>query len=157
MKNADFMDKSATRVGSYEAFFSDALLKNGNGKEELVFSFDDNMYITLIIESSLSIDDVNISISISRDDGVYCYGTNTKFDNCMNICVENEKKQISFEFEKIQLLPGKYFLNFGLYDKNFKEYDVIWNAKKFYVKDENPNGEIGLFKMKHKWSCQEKI
>ena len=153
MKNADFMDKSATRVGSYEAFFSDALLKNGNGKEELVFSFDDNMYITLIIESSLSIDDVNISISISRDDGVYCYGTNTKFDNCMNICVENEKKQISFEFEKIQLLPGKYFLNFGLYDKNFKEYDVIWNAKKFYVKDENPNGEIGLFKMKHKWSC----
>ena len=64
-----------------------------------------------------------------------------------------KKKQISFEFEKIQLLPGKYFLNFGLYDKNFKEYDVIWNAKKFYVKDENPNGEIGLFKMKHKWSC----
>ena len=152
IKKADFMDKSATRVGSYEAFFSDVLLKDKNGKEELIFSLNDDMYVTLKIKTKLYLENINVSVSITRDDGVYCYGTNTTFDNQPPIDLDNNEMVIDFIFNKIQLLSGKYYLNFGLYDSTNKEFDVIWNARKFYVKDDNSNGEIGIFKMKHSWN-----
>lgn len=148
---SDFMDKNSTRVGTYEAFFSDLFLKDKNGNEEIIYSMDKDILIYIKIKSNINISDINVSVSVTRDDGVYCYGTNTKFDKLPSIQLDGEEKEIQFIFKNIQLLPGKYFINLGLYDQNYKEYDVIWSAKMFYVKTDNPSKELGVYKMEHDW------
>ena len=112
---------------------------------------DKDILIYIKIKSNINISDINVSVSVTRDDGVYCYGTNTKFDKLSSIQLDGEEKEIQFIFKNIQLLPGKYFINLGLYDQNYKEYDVIWSAKMFYVKTDNPSKELGVYKMEHDW------
>lgn len=57
----------------------------------------------------------------------------------------------SAAFINIRLLLGTYYINLGLYDGGYKEYDVIWNAQKFYINDADTNGESGVFQMEHQW------
>lgn len=145
-------DEGFTRVGNGVGKVTDIFLKNLRDDDNMIFSVGDSMEVRVKIKGKRKLQDTNISISITREDGVYCYGTNTRFDNCKGIDIEEKEKSITFIFDKICLLAGKYYINIGLYDKNFNEYDVIWQAKKFYIKDENPTGEIGIFRMEHRWS-----
>lgn len=150
-KKPKFLDKTCTRVGTRQGEFIDLSLRNMRNNDNFVFSFGDSMEIQIKAKGKVLLKDMNISVSITREDGVYCYGTNTKFDNYPSIDLDRAEKSITFCFDKMQLLPGKYYVNLGLYDNVFNEYDIIWNAKKFYVRDEKPNGELGIFRMEHRW------
>jgi ABC-type polysaccharide/polyol phosphate transport system, ATPase component len=145
------INKSATRVGTYECEFTGLYMKNKNGNEDVIFSIGDCIEIIISFKGNKVIRGANISVSITRADGVYCYGTNTRFDKCKDIEITLEENEIKFYFDNIKLLSGTYFINLGLYDSLYKEYDVIWRAKKFYIKDTNLNGECGVFQMEHHW------
>ena len=133
-------------------FFADVMIRNLKDSNEIIYSINDSMEICLKLRAIRNMENVNVSVSITREDGVYCYGTNTTFDNMPRIDVIFDKEyNLKFIFESIKLLPGKYFLNVGVYNDVNKEYDVIWNAKKFYIKADNYNKEIGVFQMQHKW------
>lgn len=146
-----FCDNNAIRSGSQKGVFTSLKILDKAGNECLVFNKDDSIIVELKFKAFEQINDANISVSITRQDGVYCYGTNTKFDKYDDLVIGSNEQTLFFELNNIKLLSNKYGLNIGLYDKKNIEYDVIWNAKMFYVKDNFANGEIGIFSMEHLW------
>lgn len=147
-----FLDRMACRVGNRDGEFVDVSLKNPRDGDNMIFYVGDSMEVLTKIKGNKKLPNMNVSVSITREDGVYCYGTNTKYDKYKTINLDEKSREIAFYFDNMQLLPGKYYVNLGLYDDKYNEYDVIWNAKKIYVKDEDPSGEIGVFRMEHHWS-----
>lgn len=74
--------------------------------------------VRVSFESKEEIDNFHFGVAIFREDGVYCYGPNTKFD-CLAI-KRMGRGRGSFEFEckELLLMPGIYYLSIAIWDKN---------------------------------------
>ncbi len=90
-----------------------------------------------------------IGIAITRIDGVSCYGTNTKIDHLSPFVLDNDGK-ISFNIEKLQLLPGEYYMDVAIQDDSGLAIDYWREAKKFRVISKER--EAGIAKLEHYWS-----
>ena len=146
-----FYEKDAIRVGNRKIEFTDIRLVDSNGKDSLVFISNDYMKIQLKCLSNEILDNVNISISIFRDDGIWCFGTNTFSEKGYNF-KSYELNDINLEFKNLPLYEGKYYINIGLYDENFMEYDQINIVKRFYIKSLHSEKEYGLMHIDHIWT-----
>lgn len=90
--------------------------------------------------------DTVVGISINRDDGINCYGTNTYIDNSQKLNVK-DNGIIEVIIDEIQLLEGDYTLDIALHDEYGAPYDYIRKSKKFSVYSEIK--DTGVFRLKH--------
>ena len=144
-----FCDKDAVRVGNRLVTFTGMRVKNIKQEESRVFKTGEKMVIELDFAPAQQALKGSISVSFSRDDGVYVYGVNTNQEKNM-ILNFDQTKTLKFEIDELQLLSGKYSINIGLYNVDEIDYDVIWNAVDFYVSSIQSK-EIGVYQQKHKW------
>lgn len=145
-----FCDKAAVRVGNHMVNFTNIQMKNASENECRVFKTGEKMIIDLDFAPTVKELKGSISVSISRDDGVYVYGVNTNQEKNMIIDFD-ETSHLRFEMEELSLLTGKYTINVGLYTIDELDYDVIWNAVDFHVSSIKTK-EIGVYQQKHSWS-----
>lgn len=78
------------------------------GKEKLSFETGDDIivYIKYIVDCEHA--EGSICFLVYRDDGVYCFGTNTYFEN-KQILNLKEYSILKITLKHIELLSGKYF------------------------------------------------
>lgn len=143
-------EKDNVRVGNGKIQFIDIKLIDSLGNSNSIFVPSSYMRIELKCLENEKVDDVNISVSIFREDGIWCFGTNTYSETGYNF-KSTELNSVSLEFKQLPLYEGGYYINIGLYDQNFKEYDQIILAKRFYVKSLYKTKEYGLMYIEHSW------
>ena len=61
-----------------------------------------------------------------------CYGVNSYTENEKLYEVVSERT-FELDFERINLLSGKYWLNVSIFSPDNEEYDVIKYSKQFYI------------------------
>ena len=150
-----FYGKDAIRVGNGKIQFTNIKFIDHFGNDSLIFVPNGYMKIQLQCLEEQILDKVNVSVSIFRDDDIWCFGSNTFSEKGYNFN-SKQLKNISLEFKELPLYEGKYYINIGLYDENFMEYDQIIRAKSFYVKSLYSGKEYGLMYIKHEWKiCNE--
>lgn len=88
-------------------------------------------------------------ISIYRNDGLLCYGTNTGADGFSAINIEGEG-EFTFSFKKLQLLNGIYYVAVCIADEKEVIIDYINEVGKFEVN--SSDRDIGVIRVDHVWN-----
>ena len=87
-------------------------------------------------------------IGIFRNDGVNCYGVNTKIDHISGLNLRS-KGTICFVVDANYLLPGVYTLDVALHTEEGFAYDYYRFAKTFQIYSER--SEAGIARLPHVW------
>lgn len=149
-----FCDKNAIRTGGEKVWFEDIKLKNKDGKDTIIFHSDDTMSMEMEIGSKIGEYMANIHVSICNENHLQFFGTNY-FSEKNSLLSIKEKRGVSFTFDKLKLLSGKYYISVGIYTKERELLDEIKYVKEIYVQSEFDSKETGVFHMEHSWEMME--
>lgn len=110
------MPEWGTREGTKEAIINDVVILNKNGlKTDKVVSGEEvtiRVYFTVCEE----INDVHFGVAIFREDGVYCYGPNSKNDGLSVKRLVKGTGYFQMSYKRFLLMPGVYYLSAAIWD-----------------------------------------
>ncbi len=136
------------RWGNGDARITKVNICNSDGDNETVFKTGDDIKIIIEYKAKGKLDDVVAGIGIFRNDGVNCYGTNTKIDQNEKINLKSSGKIIC-HISKMDLMPGEYKLDLALHTSDGFDYDYYKDAKTFVVYSDIQ--DVGIIRLNHKW------
>ncbi len=152
----DFCCPRAVRSGNGKVKIVNVLLTDSEGTEKRIFKTGDIIKVSIFYECKQAPLPVNFTIGITRDDGLYCYGSSVLLDS-NEIVQAKEKGVASIQIKYNRLLPGKYLLDIGTQAKDYVPFDTICSAIEFRVTAPAIN-EFGILSMEHEWNVDgEKI
>ena len=124
-----------------KVYFSEMYITDIEGKEKLSFETGDDIivYIKYIVDCEHA--EGSICFLVYRDDGVYCFGTNTYFEN-KQILNLKEYSILKITLKHIELLSGKYFFCIGLNNEEAVTYDYLENAACIHIFSNK--GDLGV-------------
>ena len=127
--------------------YTKVVLKDDAGNETNQLVTGKNYKLELSYEAAEPQKDVRFVMGITREDGVYCYGT------VLN--VEGEiapRGTVSMSF-KNALLSGRYVLDLWIESFDCTPYDSIFSLMPLIVETESDR-EHGILAMEHEWSVE---
>ena len=143
----------AKRWGSREIEITDVVLRNGSGatNEAPIRTGDD-----ILIEYGYRVPgkaplDVETGISITRNDGVLIYGTNTAIEG-VGVKVARGGGRVRITIEKNSLLGGTYFLGVAFHKRDGYPYDYWSECRLFYVL--SGTSDVGTARQFHTWKFE---
>ncbi len=151
-----FCRDGAHREGSMEICFTDAEIRNVQGKRSIFFQAGEPMEIHMYYHAKKSGDKINFTVSITRDDGSYCFGTSalSGADPSAEIVALCEG-EASMAVENNCLAQGRYLVDIGIQDMQEHKYDYIYNALEFRIRDEL-HTEKGIVHLPRHWNIDGK-
>lgn len=144
-----FCGRHAVRSGNGIVQVVNVSMRNQMGNEKRLFQTGE-MIEVLIFYKAMDISiPTNFTIGITRDDGLYCYGSSVLLDS--NTVVNTKKSGIAaIKILYNRLLPGKYFLDVGIQAKDYTPFDTICSVLEFHVTAPVIN-EFGVLSIEHEW------
>jgi ABC-type polysaccharide/polyol phosphate transport system ATPase subunit len=138
------------KTGAKEAQIIRVRFLDSRNIEKKVFETGENMRIVVDYIVKKEIPDPHFGIAIFRDNGIYCFGPNTRLDG---IKIERLKKgegQFSIEYKSLNLLPGRYLVSIVIWERDEKfAYD---NHYAYYsLEVESEKKDHGVCFLEHKW------
>ena len=91
---------------------------------------------------------IKISIGVSREDGVYCFGTTTQQYPGDYFEIEDER-EMSISFRN-DFLRGRYAIDLFINDEKEVELDAVYSIVEFNVLNQDYNG-MGVTKIDYEW------
>ena len=90
-------------------------------------------------------------IAIYRNDGLWCYGTNTEIDG---VCLEGlpDKGVVRVDFQSLGLIAGTYTLDVAIHDSQNRAYDYYHPYCTFQVR--SLLQDVGVYRPAHHWRVQ---
>ena len=143
-----------TRWGNGAARFTKICCLDGEGKERESFLTGEKMTIQMDYQVYGDLKNPACGIGIFRNDGVNCYGVNTKIDHISGLNLHN-KGTICFAIDANFLLPGAYTLDVALHTEEGFAYDYYRFAKTFQIYSER--SEAGIARLPHVWIVNGEI
>ena len=101
------------------------------------------------IKAKQTVREVHVGVSVVREDGVYCYGTNTANDGIAYIVVEGAAT-LELTLNNISLLPGRYYLDFEI--KDLDGYVLDYYQRAFDIEIISETVDVGICKIEHTWT-----
>lgn len=149
-----FCHKNAIRKGGDQVWFENIKLCRQNGEETIVFKTGDIMLLNMKLHSNIDGCIANIYVSVYNLNHLRCYGTDyySEKEHLFKLKQDNE---ITFLFNGLELLSGKYFISVGVYTKRVEILDEIKFVKEFFVRSQYDLKETGMFHMKHSWEMED--
>ena len=148
LKEEQERNKDVQRYGSMDAKFTEIKLTNENGQETNTFKTGTKMYLNFKYKVNNKVTDAVFGFGIFRNDGLWCYGTNTRIDRIANFDLEKDGSY-RVEIEDVNLIPGQYWCDCTIeygegnpvdYYKKALEFEVVSNL-----------GDLGVSRIPHKW------
>jgi ABC-type polysaccharide/polyol phosphate transport system ATPase subunit len=100
------------------------------------------------------IDNFHFGVAIFREDGVYCYGPNTKFDGLPIERIGKGDGYFEIEYKELLLMPGIYYLSVAIWDENeIFAYDYHKCRFKIQILGESVFGQ--LLSLPSRWLSSE--
>lgn len=149
----DFCRSGTVREGNLKIRFTDAAVESADGKRTMFFQTGEKMQIRMKYHAQEAGQRINFTINISRDDGVYCFGTSalSGLDGSGRAEIIADKNgEACMVIENNYFLKGRYLVDIGIQDMQENKFDYIYNALEFRVKDEG-SGAIGIVHLPRHW------
>lgn len=143
--------KKIVHKGNQKVKFIQMYITNMQGEEKVYFETGEDLYVYLRYETKHEDMRGTILILFYRDDGTYCYGTNT-FIEMQEVQKLQKHGFVKVKFEKLPLLPGKYYLTIGIHDEQAISCDFVDNAAMFQVF--STKGEQGIVRIDSYWKVE---
>lgn len=134
--------------GTGEACIVSVETLNRSMEKTKVFSTDEPIIFRVHYEVYQEIQNALFGLSIFRNDGIRCYGSNSKADGIPALDLKNNG-YFDVVFTDNQLLQGKYYLDVCIAAGAEDMVDYYDTVDGFEVY--SPYEDIGTVRMKHKW------
>jgi lipopolysaccharide transport system ATP-binding protein len=110
------------------------------------------LQICILYDAPQPIPNPIFGVTITHEDGFVCYDTSTATTG-VTIPTIHGQGQITLDFERLDLMPGPYFIEVGVYEQNWAyAYDYHWHVYPFLVK--GTAGEKGILRPPHRWHLE---
>ncbi len=157
LMKADFNKEINVKIGSYgartgneDAQITKVRFFNGKFIETTLFHTGEVLKVLVDYVVNKEIEDPHFGVAIFREDGLYCYGPNTRFDKIKIKRLKIGKGQFSIKYKRLNLLPGKYRISVAIWEKDEKfAYDYHYAYYKFEVISDKK--DHGVLFLEHKW------
>lgn len=145
---AEVQERDTHHRGSGEARITLIETLDHNGRNVNVFSTDEPITFRIHYDVYKEINNALFGLSIVRNDGVRCYGSNSRADGIPNFTLR-ENGYFDLEFVENQLLQGKYYLDVCIavdVDTMVDYYDTVGDFEVYSSYE-----DLGVIRMKRKW------
>jgi hypothetical protein len=109
-----------TTEGTKEAIITGVEILNKNGLKIEKLIPGETAAIKVYFTVQEEIDNVHFGVAIFREDGVYCYGPNSKIDGFFVHHLSKGKGYFEIIYKEVLLMPGIYYLSVAIWDANEK-------------------------------------
>ena len=151
-KWADDTSNWGKAIGTKEVVIKQVKLINRFGWECSRIKSGKRLKIKVYFTARNKIREPHFGIAIFRNDGVYCYGPNTKFDGYKTPDLKKGTGYFVLDYHKILLAPGEYRISVAIWDRS---ETLAFNYHEGYYKlivKGNPNSVNELLNMPFKYN-----
>lgn len=141
-------EEEKKRWGNGKARFREVYISGNQSQKQSVFATEEKVRIHMHYKVKQKVEDAVFGIGIFRDDGVQCYGTNTRIEQFERFDLEKDGETV-VEIEKLSLLPGKYTLDVAIESDMATPVDYYRQAYSFEVYSSLT--DVGIFRIPHRW------
>lgn len=138
----------ARREGTQEAHFTEVSLTDDNGKKCLIYAPESRMDVNMKYHCDNPGEKLDLVINITRNDWIFCYGTSYWCINGKHLSAE-ENGELTIEIDKLNLLPGTYFLDVRIVTDKGEQLDTIFCMFEFKVEDPDCR-DVGFMPMERR-------
>ena len=140
------------RFGSQEAGVVDVRLLAPDGVEVQEVNVGGAIEVAAVLDvpAGTAVDEPIAAVALVRAaDGVVCYDTSTGAEG-IALGVLDGRRAVSLVFDRLDLFPGEYYVDVGLYEANWRyAYDYHWHAYSFRVVGHA--SDSGVYRPPHVW------
>lgn len=136
------------RRGTGEARITKVQCYDKSGKESYFVNVENDLTFKIKYKVNKPIGKANFGLCIYRNDGVRCYGINTRSDDMYKEQV-NEDGEVSLIFEHLQLLEGQYSIDVTIETETGDTVDYYDKALSFEIGGNRMCS--GVTWLEHKW------
>ena len=139
---------NAIRSGNRKILFSKVELRNQDNRETMIFDTGDCLIVHMEYKTKYENIEGNFGVGINRDDGVYCYGTNTLIEFKRMIKVK-QSGVIEMKIPNLTLLPAKYILDVAIHTEDEIPIDRIHHILEFQIRSNKK--DFGVARLENEW------
>lgn len=143
-------DSERTEIGKIK--FSSLKLLNDKGEMSNEFCARDRMKVIMTYKTEEANLKGNFSISISRDDWIFCYET-FAIRRKKDYPILQREGIVEIEIDSINLVEGRYTLSAKAIDEDVNTSDVLAQAIPFSILEQEIS-ESGIVSMPHQWTIK---
>ena len=141
------------RHGTGEVVVESVRLTDGIGTERHEFRSGETLRVEVRFEARRALESPVMGIAVFRDDGVYCYGPNTRFDGVLAGTYEG-RYRLTAEFPDLPLLAGSYQASVAFYDKDHV-YAYAWHHRLYPFRVVSDRPDHGVVLLRHRFSVEK--
>ena len=140
-----------SRWGNGAAQITKIQVLNSKGEEKRVFATGEDAIIKVWYTVKNVVPDADFGIGIFRNDGIQCYGTNTRIEHFPKFDLSKDGV-FELQIDSLTLLAGKYWIDLAIESSNGLPVDYFTRA--FELEVFSPIGDVGVCRIRHKWQLQ---
>lgn len=147
------MDFNSKRFGNKKVIIKDVKTVDAKNINRKIFKTGEQCEIKIEYFCEKLYEHAVIGVAFIRNDGIYCYGTNTEIDKVEMEFDLYRSGRISFLIKEMNLLPGVYNLDVAIGDR----YDIPADYIREVLQIEmfHDKGELGTTHIEHEWKYEE--
>jgi ABC-type polysaccharide/polyol phosphate transport system ATPase subunit len=137
------------RWGTKEIELSRVRMLDAQGSESYLFRCGESVTVEVEYEVHREVEAPTFGVAIFRDDGLWCYGTNTDLDR---IYIDSLPRNgvVRVHFDRFGFVPGTYFLDVAAHNKRGHPYDYLRACRTFSI--HSLIKDAGVFRPEHRWA-----
>jgi ABC-type polysaccharide/polyol phosphate transport system ATPase subunit len=140
------------RHGTGEITIHDVRLTDEAGRVRSELRHGETLRVEVRFEAHRPLESPVMGVALFRDDGVYCYGPNTKFDGGLGGTYEG-RYVLTAEFRHLPLLPGGYEASVAFYDRDHV-YAYAWHHRLYPFRIVADRPEHGIVRLEHRFDIR---
>ncbi len=137
------------RSGSFEMEILEVRLLDGEGRQTQTYQMGEKMVVRIAYVAHRPVSEPVFGVEITRQDDLYCYATNTRWDGLRTGCIAG-RGVIEIEMPHLNLSAGAYLMGVGILEQNaIAFYDFHDKAYPFQV--QTSKNDRGVLYLDHTW------
>lgn len=147
----EIVQEQKKRWGNGKARIQEVLFLDAAGNEKTIIKTGEEITIAIHYEVREPVEDAVIGIGIFRNDGIHCYGTNTRIDKLDDYKLE-EDGVAEVRIPSMNLIPGQYLLDVAIESEIGVAVDYFREACRFEIFSDID--DVGIVRIGHEWKIK---
>jgi lipopolysaccharide transport system ATP-binding protein len=139
------------RWGGREVEIVSVRMLDVSGRERYAYQSGEQMCVAFAYKVHRPAEDAVFGIMVVREDGLWCYGSNTAIDE-VPLPPLGERGSVEVLLERLDLVAGTYHLDVAVQARDGLSYDYHHRLYAFTIKSEQQ--DIGVLRIPHCWTIK---
>lgn len=141
-------DQDKNRYGNFNARITDVKFVDSDGKKIEVADSGSACTLKVAYQVNKHVEDAVFGIGIFRNDGLQCYGTNTRLSKMKRFSLDQDG-EFSFDIKSLNLAPAQYWMDIAIETGEGIPVDYYKKALSFEVV--SGYADVGVVNLGHEW------